>query len=151
LDAENLDLLTMLADHFFSIKQYSKSMTLLKKILESNPNNHRAMWQMGEIYIDQGNINMAELMIEQAIKLENNNPKYLYSMVDIKYNAGNIDDSIYLMEKILKLRPTNVEYLIATAMLYEKNKNLKIAKKYYFEVLEFDPDNRTAKARLKAL
>jgi Tfp pilus assembly protein PilF len=55
------------------------------------------------------------------------------------------------MEKILKLRPTNVEYLVATAMLYEQKWEIERAKRYYAIIMEYDPDNRTAKRKLKEL
>lgn len=151
LEPKNNDFLTLLADHYFHTNHYKRALTLLKRLLDQDKINHRAMRQMGEIYLSHGDIKTAEIMIEQAIKHQKNNPKYLYSLVDIKYNSDKIDDAIYLMERILRLRPANVEYLIATAMLYEKVQEKKKAIKIYRTILEYDPENHTAKHKLQEL
>lgn len=151
LEPEYPEFLTMLADHYFHTNHYKRALSLLKRLLSSDKTNHRAMWQMGEIYLSHGDIKTAEIMIEQAVKYQQNNPRYLYSLVDIKYNTDKVDDAIYLMERILKLRPTNVEYLIATAMLYEQQEDFDRARRYYATVLEYDPDNHTAKHKMKEL
>jgi tetratricopeptide (TPR) repeat protein len=138
----------MLTDHYFQADEHKKALSLLKRILEQQKDNHKALRQMGEIYLKQGDIQTAEIMIEKAVKKSSDNPKYLYSLVDIKYNTDNMEDAIYLVERILKLRPTNVEYLTAAAMLYEKQGDKINAKKRYFEVLQYDPENRVAKKKL---
>jgi len=53
------------------------------------------------------------------------------------------------MEKIVKLRPTNPKYLLATAELYEQIGDLDNAKKYYFNVLEYEQSNEKAKAKIR--
>ncbi|USN56931.1 MAG: tetratricopeptide repeat protein [Candidatus Peribacteria bacterium] len=151
LEPEYPEFLTLLADHYFHTNHYKRALSLLKRLLDSDKTNHRAMRQMGEIYLSHGDIKTAEIMIEQAVKYQQNNPRYLYSLVDIKYNTDKVDDAIYLMERILKLRPTNVEYLVATAMLYEQKEDFDRARRYYATILEYDPDNHTAKHKLKEL
>lgn len=146
---QSIELMSLLADYYIEWKNYKKASTILKTIINQDPENHRALRQLAEIYMEEGERQNAQIMLEKAIRLQKDNPKYLYSMVDIQYNSGNIDDALFLMEKILKLRPINSEYLIATAMLYEEKWEIQIAKKYYFEVLEHEPDNRTAKIKLK--
>lgn len=151
LEPQYPEFLKLLADHYFHTNHYKKALSLLKRLLDGDKKNHRAMRQMGEIYLSHGDVKTAEIMIEQAVKYQQNNPKYLYSLVDIKYNTGQVDDAIYLMERILKLRPTNIEYLIATAMLYEQNEDRDRARRYYATILEYDPDNHTAQHKLKEL
>jgi hypothetical protein len=53
------------------------------------------------------------------------------------------------MEKIIKLRPTNPKYLLATAELYEQVWDIDSAKKYYFNVLEYEQTNEKARLKIK--
>ena len=55
------------------------------------------------------------------------------------------------MEKIIRLRPTNTNYMLTIAELYEEVKDFQNAKKYYFNVLEYEPTNEKAKRRIKEL
>jgi tetratricopeptide (TPR) repeat protein len=151
LEPQYPSFLWLLADHYFHTGKNKKALTLLKRLLDQDKTNHRAMRQMGEIYLTHGDMKTAEIMIEQAVKHQNSNPKYLYSLVDIKYNTDKLEDAIYLMDKILKLRPTNIEYLIATAMLYEKKGDADRARRYYATILEYSPENSIAKAKIKEL
>lgn len=53
------------------------------------------------------------------------------------------------MEKIIKLRPANTNYLLTLAELYEEINDTTNAKKYYFNILEFEPSNEKAKKKRK--
>ncbi len=148
LAPQDMGFLSMLTDHYFQTGEHKKALSLLKRILDQDKDNHKALRQMWEIYLAQWDVQTAEIMIEKAVKRSKDNPKYLYSLVDIKYNTNSIDDAIFLVEKILKLRPSNVEYLTAAAMLYEAHWDKVKAKKYFFEILQHDPENRVAKKKL---
>lgn len=55
------------------------------------------------------------------------------------------------MEKIVKLRPTNSNYALTLAELYEETQDKDSAKKYYFKVLEQEPNNEKAKKKIQEL
>lgn len=73
------------------------------------------------------------------------------SLVEIKYNRGQKEEAANLMEKVIKLRPNNISYLQAIAKLYEEITDLQSAKKYYFKILELEPMNDKAKAKVQIL
>ena len=70
-------------------------------------------------------------------------------MVEIFYNTQRYPEALAYMEKIIKLRPTNPKYLLATAELYEEFSDFENARKYYFNVLEYEPSNEKAKSKIK--
>lgn len=151
IDWDNLEFNQMLADLYFTLGNYTKSLTLLKKIIDMEPQDHKAIWQIGEIYLSKGEFETAELLIEKAIDLKPSNPKYYISMVEIYYNTERKDTAVETLEKVVKLRPANVPYLNALADLYLELGDTESAQRYYFRVLEHEPSNVRAKAKLQKI
>lgn len=149
IDDESLEILKPLSELYFTLGNYKKALSLLKKVSEKDPNDHKAIWQIWEIYFMAGYNQTAELLVEKAINLKNDNPKYYLTMVEIFYNTDRSAEALAYMEKIVKLRPTNPKYLLATAELYEQVGDLDNAKKYYFNVLEYEQNNEKAKAKIR--
>ena len=123
----------------------------IEKIVEVDPTDHKAIWQIGEMYLISWDFETAELLVEKAISLNQSNPKYYISMVEILYNTDRKMQAVEIMEKVVKLRPTNTVYLLTLADLFFEIHNLDAAKKNYFRVLEYEPTNEKAKAKLKSL
>ena len=149
IDGESLKVLKPLSDLYFTLWNYKKALSLLKKVSEQDPTDHKVIWQIAEIYFVAGDTQTAELLIEKAIDLKNDNPKYYLTMVEIYYNTERYDEALAYMEKIIKLRPTNPKYLLATAELYEQIWDIDNAKKYYFTVLEYEQNNEKAKSKIR--
>lgn len=151
IDSDNLEFNQMLADLYFTLGNYTKSLTLLKKVIDMEPQDHKAIWQIGEIYLSKGEFETAELLIEKAIDLKPSNPKYYISMVEIYYNTQRKDTAVETLEKVVKLRPANVPYLNALADLYLELGDAESAQRYYFRVLEHEPSNVRAKTKLQKI
>ena len=151
IDDESLEILKPLSELYFTLGNYKKALSLLKKVSEKDPNDHKAIWQIWEIYFMAGYNQTAELLVEKAINLKNDNPKYYLTMVEIFYNTDRSSEALAYMEKIVKLRPTNPKYLLATAELYEQVGDLDNAKKFYFNTLEYEPTNEKAKNKIREL
>ncbi len=151
IDSEDRDLNKLLADYYFNLWNYKKALSLLKKIVELDPTDHKAIWQIWEMYLISWDFETAELLVDKAISLNQSNPKYYISLVEILYNTERKVEAVDVMEKVVKLRPTNTVYLLTLADLYFEIQNFDIAKKNYFRVLEYEPTNEKAKSKLKSL
>jgi len=151
IELNDRDLNKLLADFYFNLGNYKKALSLLKKIIEIDPQDHKAIWQIWEMYLITGDFETAELLIDKAISINQSNPKYYISMVEVLYNTDRKKDAVEMMEKIVKLRPTNPSYLLTLADLYLEIQDYWSAKKYYFRVLEYEPSNEKAKQKLKEL
>ena len=151
IDPEDRDLNKLLADFYFNLWNYKKALSLLKKIVEIDPTDHKAIWQIWEMYLISGDFETAELLVDKAISLNQSNPKYYISMVEILYNTERRAEAVDVMEKVVKLRPTNTVYLLTLADLCFENQDFDTAKKNYFRVLEYEPTNEKAKSKLKSL
>lgn len=151
IDPENMEFNQLLADLYFTIGNHNKALSLLKKIIEIDSQNHVAIWQIGEIYLITWDFETAELLIEKAINIKPANPKYYISLVEVLYNTNRKSEAINMMEKVVRLRPSNANYIYTLWSLYEEIDDFDSAKKYYFRVLEVEPSNEKAKKKLKNL
>ncbi len=147
-DPHNLVLTRKLADLYFSKQEHKKALSLLKKIIEEDPEDHSSLWQIGEIYLNNQDYQTAELLIDKAIDLNTENPKYYMSMVEVYYSTDRHLEAVQIMEKVIKLRPENPKYLQILAEIYDELGDEDNAVKYYFRLLENDPSNPKAKKRL---
>ena len=150
INPNNMELNKNLAEYYFTTGVYKKSLPLFKKVIEINPEDHSAIWHLGQIYLIWKDYDMAIVLIEKAINISNDSPKYLISMVEILYNTDKKLEAIWIMEKVIKLRPSNTNYMIALAELYEELKDEDNARKYYFRVLENEPNNELAKLKIQS-
>lgn len=51
IDPEDKDLNKLLSDLYFTMGNYKKALPILKKIVEMDPKDHKAIRQIGEIYL----------------------------------------------------------------------------------------------------
>lgn len=151
IDPENIDFQELLADLYFTLGHYKKSLSLLKKVIDNDPQDHKAIRQIWEIYLSKWEFHTAELLVEKAIAIKPSNPKYHISMVEILYNTHRKQDAAEVLEKVVKLRPANVSYLLALADLYAEIDDVDNARKYYYRVLEYEPSHIKAKNKLQTL
>lgn len=149
IEPSNLEITKQLAELYFTIWDHKKALSLSKKIIEEDPEDHNAIRQIWEIYLLTWDLKTSEILVEKAINLKPTNPKYYISMVEILYNTERKKEAIDCMEKIVKLRPTNTNYMMTLADLYEEIDESDNAKKYFFKILELEPSNEKAKRKIK--
>lgn len=149
LDPDDIDIYRQLADFYFSDGKYTKALSMFRKILAFDENDHHALWQIWEIYIEQWQYEDAQVFIEKALSLSRDNPKYYISLIDICIAKNDMQTALTHLEKIVALRPRNISYLMALGEMYEKLWRSEDAKQTYFRVLEVDPLHADVKHILK--
>ncbi len=143
------DFQKQLADLYFHQGKYKKAQSLLKKILTDTPDDHNALWQVGEIAIEEWHIEDAYVYFKQAYTLCDDNPKYCFSLAQWYYDNDDLDNALPLMEKMVKLRPKNIDYLVSLSHVQHKIGMNEEAKQSLLRALELDPMNITLKNYLK--
>ncbi len=152
IDSDDKELNKLLAEYYFSIWNHKKALSMLKKIIDVDPKDHKAIRQIGEIYLVWGEYEVAEILINRAISMNWDNPKYYASLVELLYNTDRRMDAITVLEnELIRLRPSNLDYLITLAELYEEMWEIQNAKKYYFRILEQDQSNEKIKRKLQKI
>lgn len=152
IEPEDKELNKLLAEYYFSLWNHKKALSLLKKIIDHDPRDHKAIWQIWEIYLLGQEYDVAEILIQKAISMNWNEPKYYASLVELMYNTDRKPDAVFILEQnLIKLRPNNLDYVITLADLCEELWEIQNAKKYYFRILEQDPSNEKIKRKLQKL
>jgi thioredoxin-like negative regulator of GroEL len=139
-----------LADLYFQQGKFKKALSLLKKILADDPENHVALWQLGEITLHDEKIEDAYIYFMQAYTLCDDNPKYCLSLAQRYYDQEQYEQSLPLMEKLVKLRPKNIDYRVSLAHVQLKLNMRAEAKQSLLNAQEIEPMNLTLKQYLKA-
>lgn len=148
----DIDFEKQLADLYFHQGKYKKAQSLLKKIIDENPEDHNALRQMWEISTeDKLKNDDAFAYLQQAYILCDDNPKYAYSLAQWYYDHQDFESALPLLEKVTKLRPTNIDYLVSLSHLQHKMWDREGAKNSILRALELDPMNVTLKNYLKSL
>lgn len=78
-------------------------------------------------------------------------PDHIHSIDDKAPEDRTDSDNITILERTLQKDPDNVIVLVELSDLYIKTNNEKSAKETLERILEIDPINKEAKARLKQL
>jgi predicted Zn-dependent protease len=101
-------ILEQLALYYVEHHQEKKSLPLFKKLLDQNPENHKVLRHMADIYLTLEDSETSEVLVKRALSLSPKTPKYAITLVEIYYNTKRKDEAITLMEDIVKRRPANL-------------------------------------------
>ncbi len=86
--------------------QYEKSKEVFKRIVEIDPNNYRAYYNLGIAYINLEKIEQAKKCYEKAIRIKPDYKHCFYNMGLIYEGEGNLQDALKYYEKALEIDPT---------------------------------------------
>jgi cytochrome c-type biogenesis protein CcmH/NrfG len=95
---------------------------LLRKILEENPDNARAHFQMGLFSIQSGQFEKAVDRFEKVLKLEPSNIESLYFLGNAHSNLGNKTEAISYLEQFID-KTDNDESRAEVEKIVEQLKN----------------------------
>ena len=102
---------------------YKDAINLYTKCLKYNPASAATHFQLSNIYMRLGEIDIAKNHARNAIRRDNNNIWYYLHLAAIYQMQRNIDSTIVMYEKIVDLDQYNKEYLYNMALLYKEAKD----------------------------
>ncbi len=115
----------------FITENYKKAEKLYVKVLEQNPHDHAAMYQLARIYLYQEQDTQALNYALKAHKEEKKNPWYLQLLSEIYQKERNYDEAAKTVEKLVKTAPKDPDYRWQLANLY------LFAERYHKALKEF--------------
>jgi len=123
LEPENENFKSNLCYLYISQKKYEKAYDLMVKVIEKNPENSNALYQIGKIGAISGkHLSESESALIKYLKSDESN-------LNVSFDWGNY----------------------RLGMVYEKMKKTELAKKYYKEACKLNKDFKEAKKALKNL
>lgn len=124
----------------------------LRQILATSPANAEAHNDLGVLYFEAGDKNLALQCYEQAVSLDPKNPNYSKNLADYyMIEQGRVEDAMKLYLGVLEENPGDVEALTATGMVCTSIGKMADAQHFYQRVLEIEPWNESAQKALSDL
>jgi len=116
--------------------------------LENSRIRAKAHFNLGTIYVQRGEINLAEAHLLQALSLKRDFAE-AYANLGIFYDhTGRGAEAIPLLKQAISLNPQNAVYHYNLGLAYAKQLKLKAAKTEFQTSLQFDPSLTEAYQKL---
>lgn len=95
-----------------------------KQVLEIEPNNHAALYEIARLYHAQNKENEAEVYARDAVTVNSDNKWYWLLLGDIYKKTRNMDQLVLVFDELIKLDPSQPDYYFDKAnALFILNKN----------------------------
>ena len=114
---------------------FDKAIELFKKCIELKPSDAAAMYELANIYTEQGKITEAIPYAEQAVETDPANKWYKVLLIRLYQSKGRYEEAGEIIEQLILADPENIEYYQDEALNYIYNNDYKNAVKTY-DILE---------------
>lgn len=114
---------------------YDKAIDLFKKCLEQDPADAAAMYELANLYTEQGKITEATPYAVQASETDPANKWYKVLLIHLYQARGNYADAGKIIDQLLVGEPDNIEYYNDKALNHIYDNDYKNAVKSY-DILE---------------
>jgi tetratricopeptide (TPR) repeat protein len=121
LDAERLKV----------IEDYEAAIASYKSVLDLDPNNANAHYQLANIYLTKKNLDEAQKSAAEAVRLDDTNKWYLELLGDIYLNQGKAKEAEETYKKLLAKFPNNADYYLNLGFLQSRMNKYEEAIKTY--------------------
>ena len=138
IDSNNFDEETLIlaANCYDKDGNTDKAIEYLQRVLEINPNNSYAYYNLGIINFNNGNTAIAINNFTRAIKANKKFNAAYYNLGISYYNVKDYKKALKYFNKAHKLNPDNQNICYNLALTYETLGNVKKAQKY-FDLYDF--------------
>jgi len=128
------------------------AITTLERLIANYPTYAVAHNDLGVLYTQGGDLDLACKHHELAVRFDVTNPNFKKNLADLYYTlCGRTDEAIELYTALLREYPTDVEVLTALAIISNNNNLREQARIFIGRVLDLEPWNAAARQFLAAL
>jgi tetratricopeptide (TPR) repeat protein len=148
----NADLHYVLGSILEKTNRFEESIKSMEKVLDIDPQNADALNFIGYSYADRGmNLDAAEQMILQALKIKPDNGYILDSLGWVYFKKDQYDSALQHIRRALDLQPNDANIMEHLGDVYLKIGRDKEALDYYRKAEKIDPDNGALKKKIDNL
>ncbi|MFG0247687.1 MAG: tetratricopeptide repeat protein [Phycisphaeraceae bacterium JB051] len=120
----------------------------LQQAVAQDPNDHHALYALGEIFFQMSNYKLARPMLEQAWERKPDEPAYLQALARMLRIDGDLDRARELYEKLVAIQPDDVPTRLAVAELLAGIKQWDQALTHLQHAQRVMPDNPSIYANM---
>ncbi len=149
-EPENIGVMFNLGAAYERIKDFEKSEEMFLRLLDIRPDHAMTLNYLGYMYADMGiNLNRAEKMIKKALEFAPDNSAYLDSYAWVMYKKEKYKAALKYQLKALEGDSKDALLFEHMGDIYFALKKITEAKYHWNKALELDPENESAKEKLK--
>jgi len=126
----------------------SRGIEMLIEAHKLDPNNSTVLYNLGGLYLSQGQVGEAVKTLQDAVRLEPNDPAVLNRLAESYIAASKIPRAIECYERILTLDPDFYQALFRLGTLYSLEENWERAEELLRKASESDPSDYRALSHL---
>lgn len=111
------------------MENYPQATTFFNKVMEIDPQNDAAMFELSSLSFAQGKQAEAERLIRNAVTVKPDNRWYWSFLADIYKKTNNVSELVLVLEELIRLAPGNESYYYdrANALMILKKSNQAVA------------------------
>jgi len=104
-----------------TLKRFDEAFEIFNQVLLLDPHHVKALEARAVIYMQRGELELAEKDLEDALKLEPNNARLYYRLGQIYYRKKDLDRALELFTQAIDLEPMYpAAYMARSQILREK-------------------------------
>jgi Flp pilus assembly protein TadD/peroxiredoxin len=112
-----------------------------KQVIAATPNDPKAYYDLGTLYLQRNSLPEAERYLQQAVKLRPNYPEAWNNLGMLAAQKGQSDEAIRNFQQSLLLRPAYATALLNLGNLYRRQGNFDEAEKLLRRAFDNEPQN----------
>ncbi len=105
------------AEHYMLRSEYRRSVELLERVLETEPENVEVLVQLSDVLKEEGSLELAGA-VDRLLALDPDNARALYHLAWMRYQQGLYDEAIGIVGRSIEIDPGNMRARDLLAILY---------------------------------
>lgn len=114
-----------------SQQNFPGAQNILVQLLKADPNHEDARFALIRIYFAQKQIDNAEFVAKEGIKLNQNKTLFWEALADIYKETKNYTALLLVFDELIRIHPDEIKNYLDKAYTYTLNKDYKDAIKFY--------------------
>ncbi|HTL48902.1 MAG TPA: tetratricopeptide repeat protein [Verrucomicrobiae bacterium] len=145
--AQSTDFYYALANFYLQLGQYAEAANALERLVKMEPDNGRAFYNLGVLYLNMGKSDAAEKNLTAAIARLGSagqqvpKAKAYDALAKIYFRQGNMEGAGYAWTKALALDPDNLDIKVGLAIVQLKSGQVAAAENALQKALKESPNN----------
>ncbi len=135
---DNLNYITDLADIYIKEKKYDKSLELVQKTINLNPNYVYGYVLGAKTAYLSGDFETCKSYAQEALALDMNCSEGYYYLALVRFNEEDYEEAVECMKRAITYDVTNPKYYAEMSKIYKAQNNIKTALEYIAEAESID-------------
>lgn len=129
------------AMHYINRNEPLKAEPLLMHLLEEQLDDHSARIALASLYLEQGNVNSAEPLLLEGLKIDEYHPDFLRLTAVVYDRKRDPEKALNFLSKIKDHQRRDKQIVSFLGYLYQKTGHYSLARQEYFRLLQSEPEN----------